>query len=235
MSQLLQVATRSGALPTVDGVAAPDHFDQGIPYDTTGVAVDSVSAIDHHHQGLPFTAAGRLAVEQAAPVRYGSGATPFTASGRIAMDTSPVDHFSAGIPYNAAGGIAVTGLAPFLGVTIITQPVSLVVDQPDPAVFFVEASSGDATPLTYQWQIFTGTWMDLIGETTDTLTIDPSNPTDDGSYRCEVSNDTGTTITNTVTLLVNPVGGETFFMLTELGDRMLTEDTSDFMITEDAP
>ena len=56
MSQLLQVATRSGTLPTVDGAAAPAYNDQGIPYDATGVAVATVGAIAYWHQGLPFVA-----------------------------------------------------------------------------------------------------------------------------------------------------------------------------------
>jgi len=112
MSALLQVATRNGVLPAVDGVAAPLYVAGGIPYDATGVAVDLTGVIDHYHQGLPFTANGRLCVVQTAPAYYGSGAAPFL-NERLTMDTTGIDHYSSSIPYTIAGGIAVEGLAPF--------------------------------------------------------------------------------------------------------------------------
>ena len=111
MSQLLQVATRSGALAQTVGTLAPAHYANGLPFDADGsLAVDTASAIDHYQLGLPFTAAGRLCVAAAAVDHFGSGGAPFTATGRLAQGT-PTDHYSAGIPYTATGQVSTAGAA----------------------------------------------------------------------------------------------------------------------------
>jgi hypothetical protein len=112
MSQLLQIATRGGGpIPVVDGAIAPDHFDQGIPYDrvegANKVAVDVGGVITHHHQGLPFTAAGRIALDNGKPISYwGSGAAPFSSLFLLSGGVGAITHYSAGIPYTAAAQIA---------------------------------------------------------------------------------------------------------------------------------
>lgn len=113
MSQLLQVATRQGAIKVLNSFTlAPDYFDQGIPFDNVeggvlSLAVDITGDIHHFHQGLPFTLEGRLAATQDKPVEYfGSGGAPFDALGRLVFGSGAVDHFSAGIPYTADRQIA---------------------------------------------------------------------------------------------------------------------------------
>lgn len=102
MSQLFQVATRgNGTVPVVDGVAAPDYVDQGIPFDAGGrIAVDFVGAIHHYHQGLPFTAAGRLVgIVNAVVTRLASGGAPFDAVNKVVFGSSLSSHVGQGIPY----------------------------------------------------------------------------------------------------------------------------------------
>lgn len=59
----------------------------------------------------------------------------------------------------------------------------------------VAASSNGGGTLTYQWQSYTSSWADIEGETTDAYT-----PTSAGTYRCAVSNDVGTTNSNSAVL-----------------------------------
>ena len=107
MSQLLQVATRAGGLPAVDGTLAPEYVEEGVPYDGGVLAVDTVSAINHYSQGVPFTATGRLATGGGAPDYYGSGGAPFTAAGRLCVSTTlAAEHYSASIPYASTSAIS---------------------------------------------------------------------------------------------------------------------------------
>ncbi len=108
MSQLLQIGTRAvaGQVTTLDGVAGPTYFDQGIPFMSNGaVAVDDAGVIDHHWQGLPFTAVGRLAVAIGGVVSRVESSAPFTAAGLLVFGIGAVDHFSHGIPYTITGQI----------------------------------------------------------------------------------------------------------------------------------
>ena len=106
---------------------------------------------------------------------------------------------------NALG--TVTSDAAFIsvlqGAYIITQPAGTVVTEPEQAEFSVSAS-GDAT-LAYQWQENSGSgWVDLVSETSATLTLSPTDDSMSGrQYRCEVSNNFGSEISNEVTLTVN--------------------------------
>lgn len=250
MSQLLQNAVVDGVIEAVDGASAPAYFDQGLPFDATGLAVTLVDPVDYWHQGIPFSAAGRICVDQSLPLNisanqqisyYGSGCAPFTANGRLAMNTSPAARYVGGVPFTSGGAVRVSGLAPFLGVTITTNPQSITVDEPDPAAFSVVAVSGDASPINYQWQVFSGSWVDLAesapysGTQTDTLTIDPTDLSLNGLlYRVKCSNSQpGETISNAAGLTVNSL--QTFNMLTFDGlDNMLTFDGLNNMITFDA-
>ena len=108
MSQLLQVATRTGLLPAIDGVAAPSYVDQGIPYEATGeVAIDTVTPASYYHQGLPFTPNGRLHATPNNPTHFGSGAAPFVGN-ILSMQVLAVDHTNVGIPFTVNSGVSRT-------------------------------------------------------------------------------------------------------------------------------
>lgn len=240
MSALLQIAARITDFPTVDGVAVPAGIINGVPFDAGGVAVDLTSPITYYNQGIPFTTSGRLAAGQGAPSYFGVGGAGFTAAGRLAMDVLATTHYSSGIPYTAISGMSVTGLAPFLGVTITVQPTSLVVDEPDPAVFSLTAVSGDASPINYQWQEWNGSsWDDLVdggaisGSTTNTLTINPTAFPGDAIYRCRCWNaQPGHTNSDSAALTVNSL--DTFNVLTFDGvDQVKTFNNIDNVLTYD--
>jgi hypothetical protein len=103
MSALLQLVPLrvGGAINVTDGLTAPDHFANGLPYDadsTLSVAVDGV--IDHYHQGLGFTAIGRLVTTLTGPpTRFGSGAAPFNATGALVMAIGANAHYAHGVGY----------------------------------------------------------------------------------------------------------------------------------------
>ena len=108
MSQLLQVATRTGVIPAVDGTAAPEYVDQGVPYDGGGLlAIDTVTPSSYYHQGLPFTPNGRLHATANAPTYFGSGAAPFVGS-ILSMQALAVDHVNVGIPFTAVSAVSRT-------------------------------------------------------------------------------------------------------------------------------
>ena len=94
-----------GALSYTDGDTLPNHFANGLPYESDGTLAVSVDgAISHYHQGLPFTASGRLAgTLSETPTRFGGGAAPFSASGHLTLGSSGVTHYSGGICYTESG------------------------------------------------------------------------------------------------------------------------------------
>ena len=96
-----------GALSYTDGNSIPDHFANGLPFETNGsLAVDVDGVISHYHQGLPFSADGRLVgTLSETPTRFGGGAAPFSAEGRLVFGSSGVTHYSGGICYTEAGSI----------------------------------------------------------------------------------------------------------------------------------
>jgi hypothetical protein len=240
MSQLLQVATRSGAVATLDGGGAPSRVDQGIPYDGLSVAADLSGVVDHHHQGLPFTAVGRLAVTSSPPLYYGSGAAPMS-NGRLCMVDSSIDHYSAGIPYTSAGLVATTGLDPN-GVVITTQPEDWFGLENATAIFTYTAVSGDLSLITYIWEEETapGVWTLVVdggqisGATTDTLSIATVTLANDQGriFRGTATNDTNSQ--TTVSVSINITGG-TFFIIAENGDQIITQvGTTEPTVTEDS-
>ena len=94
------------------------------------------------------------------------------------------------------------------GVIIEVQPVDWVGTYGSPATFTVDALSGDGSALTYQWEEFTIGWDDLVdgirisGATTATLGITNAQAIDDGrQFRVSITNDFGTTISVTVTII----------------------------------
>lgn len=240
MSQLLQVPARNG-LNVFVGATPPPLFHGGLPYENaTDIAVDLTGPVAYHHQGLPFTAEGRLAVTEDPPTEQGPGAMPL-ASGRLCMQNAvPAEYIPGGVGVTVGGQIAAAGLAPYLGVTITDQPDDVMVVEPAQAQFSITASSGDASPINYQWQEFTGSWNNITdggaysGATTNTLTINPTSLALSGNrYRCVCSNaQPGTVTSNAADLIVT--SAETFFVKTFDGnDDVLTFDGVDNVLTFD--
>jgi len=101
-----------------DGTAAPDHFNNGIPYDADGaLASDFASAMSHYHQGLPFTAAGRLVAKTGLLGFYGSGAAPFIDAETLLIEEAVAVIWSGGVGYTSAGAIAIAAVKPTSAVT----------------------------------------------------------------------------------------------------------------------
>ena len=230
------------ATEITDGTAKPQYIDQGLPFDVpllVGIlAVDTVSPIAYVDQGLPFTANSRLCVTTFPPVRWDEDARPFAANERIAMSTDPVTHYTNGTPYVANGAWAVDNIEPNPGVTITQQPQDISVVDGNSAFFTVVAVSGDASPLTYQWQqLILAVWTNLTdvppftGTTTATLTIDPAELADTGDqFRVIVTNNVDSVTSTVATLTVTAL--ETFYIIAENGDFCVTEDGLDNMVTE---
>ena len=104
MSAILGLVPLRQGLTAVDitnGVAAPDHFSNGVPYEadkSVAVAIDGV--IDHYHQGLGFSAAGRLAATLTGPpTRFNSGAAPMNATGHLVFAIGSNAHYNSGLGY----------------------------------------------------------------------------------------------------------------------------------------
>ncbi|GAF70111.1 unnamed protein product [marine sediment metagenome] len=128
--------------------------------------------------------------------------------------------FKRGVVLNMAGAELFEGAASDPGgVTITSQPANWQGDVGDPAKFVVGATSGDASPLVYQWQELNGSWADMSdggavsGAETFDLTIDPTVLGDDQrQFRCNVSNDVNSKTTRTAVLEI--LGTDfTFFTL----------------------
>ena len=228
------------ATPITEGVSPPEYFDQGLPFDGGTLAVDVSSPIAYYDTGLPFTANSRIAVTTLPPVRWDADAVPYAGNDRVAMSADAVSHYSSKLPYTVDGAWAVTSIDPNDGVEIVDQPDDISVTEGDNAVFMVVAVSGNGSPLTYQWQVFFGGgWPDLTdgagvsGSTTDTLTIGPTDLSQEGlQYRVVVTNSVDSKISNVVVLTVTPL--ETFYILAENGDFLITENGLDDLVLEAA-
>ena len=86
--------------------------------------------------------------------------------------------------------------------SITTQPASQTTTT-GAATSFTVVASGDA-PLTYQWQKdIAGTFTNISGATSATLTFASAQLSDAGSYRIIVTNGAGTATSSTATLTVN--------------------------------
>ena len=100
-----------------------------------------------------------------------------------------------------AGLLTPTALAAGEKPSFPQQPQSITVTAPDTAVFTAQAT-GDPT---YQWQAKDESgWLDILGATRSTYTIRSTATAMNGrQYRCQATNASGTTYSNTVTLTVN--------------------------------
>ncbi|GAG20703.1 unnamed protein product, partial [marine sediment metagenome] len=122
------------------------------------------------------------------------------------------------------------------GVRITQQPVDWRGLEGATATFTVVATSGNASPLSYQWQELNGSWANttdagtLSGSITDTLTITPVVIADQGRrFRVLVTN-TFNTITSQAASLI--ITGATYFITDEDGNRTITENTLDPIVDE---
>jgi hypothetical protein len=67
-------------------VSAQKNFNGSVNVDNDGfVFADLAGAVTQYAGGLPLTAAGALAIENAAPTQYDQG-VGFTAAGRVAVE-----------------------------------------------------------------------------------------------------------------------------------------------------
>lgn len=91
-----------------------------------------------------------------------------------------------------------------LGPIITDQPDNITVVEGGNLTFTLtaEASPGGGT-LSYQWQRDVGAGWTNVGTNSNTLSINPCDRDDQGSYRCQVTDSNGTTQSNTVTGTVN--------------------------------
>ena len=115
------------------------------------------------------------------------------------------DYYQCNVPWPNADFVAIAagethslGLVVTIGPTITQQPVSQSVCEGDPVTFTVTAT-GTGT-LTYQWRKDT---VAIGGATSDSYTIDPVAAGDAGNYDVVVTDDDGSTTSNTATLTVN--------------------------------
>lgn len=85
--------------------------------------------------------------------------------------------------------------------TITTQPVGLTLNAGATGVLSVAASSTE--PLSYQWR---KGGLAIAGATGSSLVIGPAQSADAGSYSVAVTSSSGTVLSNTAALKVNPAG-----------------------------
>lgn len=106
-----------------------------------------------------------------------------------------------------------SGIAP----AFFVQPESRTITEGDAVAFWV-AASGSAT-ITYQWQKYSGmAWVDILGETSDSLEIASAALSDATEYRCVATNPHGTAASDPAALDVNPSS-------TAYGDQQLNDST----------
>lgn len=106
----------------------------------------------------------------------------------------------------------------------------LITDQPDQVcynnglhTYTVVATSGDASPLTYQWQELVGTWTDIVGATSATYAPVLTYPEKDlVQIRCIVTNDTSSVTSSVVRICY-----------TGIIIGIITEDGLDDTVSED--
>jgi len=162
--------------------------------------------------GAGYTDQGATAID----TRDGNISANVIATGNIAANTPPGNYF---ISYNVSDAVGNAATLITRTVTITNNcPLSVqsnatnVTKQPGASHTFAVIVSGNIGPLSYEWQKDDGSkaWQP-IGETGDSFTIASLDFSDEGQYRCEVSDDVttvyGPAISLTVSENVLPVGG----------------------------
>lgn len=118
------------------------------------------------------------------------------------------------------------------GVRITDQPDVVKQLERSAATFTVDATSGNGSALSYQWQEYiTGTgWLDLAGETSDTLVIDPLLVSDHGrTFRCVVCNSYNCVNSQSAAITIT---GAWWFIQDEADNRIVEETAVDDTIDE---
>ena len=161
----------------------------------------------------------------------------------VLSDGSLIDAGELPVGENVTKRISVSSgtSTPILGVTITLQPIDTTVAIGGTAIFTSAATSGDGSPLVYQWQLYDGAlWNDISdigdvsGTATNTLTIVNCQLVSSGNlYRIRITNDTNTVASNQALLTV--VDPASFDILTESGFIVLIESGVGNVITEDSP
>jgi hypothetical protein len=123
MSALLNATPKvTGAVSYTDGTLAPDHFQNGLPYEVDKtLAVDVDGTIAHYHQGLGFTAISRLAVTLTGPpARFGNGSAPMSASGHLVLALGTNSYYEHGVTFTPNASVNSTLTAPITAnITVI--------------------------------------------------------------------------------------------------------------------
>lgn len=126
------------------------------------------------------------------------------------------------------------------GVRITQQPVRYSGLEGTDAVFTVAATSGNASPLSYQWQEnVSGVWGDIAdggqisGATTTTLTVTSIQVVDNNRrFRVRVTNSYNSINSNSADIRLT---GATWFILDEVGNRLIDEPGVDNIVDERSP
>lgn len=123
---------------------------------------------------------------------------------------------------------------PYLGVGFTQQPVDWFGLEGGTATFSVLTSSGNASPVSYQWyELIGGSWQVMGGETTSTLTIAGVLIADNGrTFRCDGTNTFNTKSSAQASIVIT---GATWFITDELGNRTVTEILLNEIVDERSP
>lgn len=116
-----------------------------------------------------------------------------------------------------------------------TQPVDVTVDEGESAAFTV-AVTGEPAP-ELQWQTRAdaeGEWIDVSGETSDTLTIDATTLEQNGAqFRAVATSSAGTTNSSTATLTVNEIPAEAIVTTTTVAAQLIGDFPTYFLGQEE--
>ena len=123
------------------------------------------------------------------------------------------------------------------GVRITQQPVRSSGNEGFNATFTVAATSGNASPLSYQWQeLLSGVWTNLSnagrisGVTTTTLTVSTTVIADSRRrFRCVVTNSYNSIASQPAEILIT---GAKWFITDQLGNRLIDEPAVDLIVDE---
>jgi len=131
----------------------------------------------------------------------GAGATQFAASGFGSILGTSIgnDGNIYYLNYNTNGSLWRLEYNNNQAPAIVNQPVSKTVVAGDPVSFSVVASGG--TPFTYQWQ---KNGVNITGATDNTYVLPKTTEANAGSFRCVVTNGTGTVTSAMAVLTVQP-------------------------------
>ena len=177
MSALLQSIPKQagGTLPYTDGTLAPDHYHNGMPYESDGtLATDATTAVAHHHMGLPMTAAGRLATTTSAPTSFNTGAAPI-AGGKFCISSASLTGYLNAVGYVATEQLAIAAgaVAPMVDAGVDFDAISLTFDTAATVV------AGSDPSYTMLWTIVsatTGTFTDATVEDVEFTYSGGANP-----------------------------------------------------------